>query len=32
MPSLKNIPKNKAYTRIPTPNPIKRAGHNVPSK
>ena len=30
IPSLKNIPTNRAYTTIPTPNPINRAGHNIP--
>ena len=32
IPSLKNIPTNKAYIKIPTPKPMKRAGHIVPSK
>lgn len=32
IPSLKNIPTNTAYITIPQPNPIKRAGHIIPSK
>ena len=30
IPSLKNIPTNKAYTTIPTPNPINLAGQSNP--